>query len=407
MSPGKRQRVENPSDPQSWRKKAQTKKKPKKNTDDECGEQHGIDEEALLGGMYSGLPQGSHYEQVDTHGLDLSIKQIETSKDQIEQPELAKDPRKIIPSLGHSIIINGKSGCGKSTLLANYVTGPAFFGKSEKKPNGWFDKIFLFSPTAGGDDVQQALGIPKKHVYTNLDEAPELLEIILRTQKEKLDGGGKAHKVEQYLVIFDDVIGDSKFMGTKEFMKTFYMVRHCNCTTIICSQHYKKVPKVCRLQAGFIHFFAGSQAEVDQIVEDFAPSRYTKNEFRAMVADATREDHSFLTVCMKVGEKDRFRRGLTDFIRLERLGDDEGDGSRDDKNEEKKDKDKEKEGHQQGGGQSKHKDPPGPGGGAGSFSGDTTNEFQQNLKNLTEFFLRRHNERKNEQAGRQSRQRLY
>ena len=395
---GKRQRVENPSDPQSWRKKkAQTKKSWKGGITDDQGED-------IDGGMHSGLPQGSHYEQVDTHGFDLSIKQIETSKDQIEQPELAKDPRKIIPSLGHSIIINGKSGCGKSTLLANYVTGAAFFGKSEKKPNGWFDKIFLFSPTAGGDDVQQALGIPKKHVYTNLDEAPELLEIILRTQKEKLDGGGKAHKVEQYLVIFDDVIGDSKFMNTKEFMKTFYMVRHCNCTTIICSQHYKKVPKVCRLQAGFIHFFAGSQAEVDQIVEDFAPSRYTKNEFRAMVADATREDHSFLTVCMKVGEKDRFRRGLTDFIRLERLEN----GEDDDKNKEEK-KDKEKEGQQQGGGggQPKRKDPPGPGGGAGSFSGDTANEFQQNLKNLTEFFLRRHNERKNEQAGRQSRQRLY
>lgn len=256
-------------------------------------------------------------------GAELEIKKVETSKDKIEQPVLAKDERKIIPSLGNSIIINGKSGSGKSTLLANYITSPQFFGKSEQKPNGWFDEIFLFSPTASGDDVQQSLGIKKNHVYTDLEEAPELLEVILRCQKEKLAGGNKADKVGQYAVIFDDVIGDTKFMNTKEFLQTFYMVRHCNATTFICSQHYKKVPKVCRLQASFIHFFAGSASEVEQIVEDFAPPLYSKNEFRDLVNQATRGDHDFFTICMKVGWKYRFRRNLNEFITLPRLKNEE------------------------------------------------------------------------------------
>lgn len=249
----------------------------------------------------------------------MTIKKIATSKDNIEQPRLAKDERKIIPSLGASVILNGKSGSGKSTLLANLITGPQFFGKCKERPDGWFDEIFLFSPTANGDDVQQALGIKKAHVYTDLEEAPALIKVILAKQREALEGGGKADKVGQYAVIFDDVIGDTKFMNTKEFLQTFYMVRHCNCTTFICSQHYKKVPKVCRLQASFICFFAGSAAEVEQVVEDFAPPRYSKNEFRDLINSCTLDPHDFFTICMKVGWEYRFRRNLDEFVTLHRL----------------------------------------------------------------------------------------
>lgn len=262
-------------------------------------------------------PKGVRFEKVQ--GVDLSIKKVKTSKDEIEQPALAKDKKMIIPPLGSSIIINGKSGSGKSTLLANYITGPQFFGPSQDRPKGWFDEIFLFSPTASGDDVQQSLNIKKHHVYTDLDEGPELLRVILGSQKTALEGGNKAHKVGQYAVIFDDVIGDTKFMNSKEFLQTFYMVRHANCTTFICSQHYKRVPKVCRQQAGFVHFFAGSAQEVDTIVEDFAPPMYTKKEFKAIVNSATHNPHDFLTVNMKVGWEYRFRRNLDEFIILDRL----------------------------------------------------------------------------------------
>lgn len=269
---------------------------------------------------FKGFPAGVSIDPVE--GEDLEIKKVETTKDLIQQPRLAADERKIIPSLGNSVVINGKSGSGKSTLLSNLITNPLFFGPCEEKPEGWFDKIFLFSPTADGDDVQKSLKIKKEHVYTDLDEAAELIKVILDSQKEKLAGGGKAHKVPQYAVIFDDVIGETNFMKTKEFLQTFYMVRHRNCTTFICSQHYKRVPKVCRQQASFVFFFAGSAAEVEQVVEDFAPPLYTKNEFRDIVQEATRGDHSFLTVCMKVGWNLRFRRNLDEFIRLDRLTDD-------------------------------------------------------------------------------------
>lgn len=276
-------------------------------------------EERLSGGHLpkKGFPSGVTLEELQEE--DLTIKKIETSKDLIKQPRLAADERKIIPSLGNSVVINGKSGSGKSTLLTNLITNPRFFGKCEEKPEGWFDKIFLFSPTADGDDVQKELGIPKNHVFTDLDEGPELLQVILDSQKEKLSGGGKAHTSPQYAVIFDDVIGETQFMNTKQFLQAFYMVRHRNCTTFICSQHYKRVPKVCRQQASFIFFFAGSAAEVEQVIEDFAPPFYTRNEFRELVQEATRGEYSFLTICMKVGWDLRFRRNLNGFIKLDRL----------------------------------------------------------------------------------------
>jgi hypothetical protein len=65
-------------------------------------------------------------------------------------------------------------------------------------------------------------------------------------------------------------------MNEKAFTRCFYQVRHVNCTTFICTQHFRKVPKICRLQANFVFFFQGSQAEVEIITEEYAPPMYTR-----------------------------------------------------------------------------------------------------------------------------------
>lgn len=278
-------------------------------------------------------PRGSgfHFENREAPE-DLTISPIPTSKDKIEQPELAEHEDMFIPPLGSSVIISGKSGCGKSTLLANLIKDSRFYGPSDEKPNGWFDKIFLFSPTANGDDVQKSLGIDKKHVFTDLDEAPELLDVILNSQQKKLDKSEGADKVDQYAIIFDDVIGDTSFMNERSFTRCFYQVRHVNCTTFICTQHFKRVPKVCRLQANFVFFFQGSASEVEIVTEEFAPPEYTKKEFASLVNDASAQKYSFLTINMKLGWDKRFRKKLDEFIVLDRIvyDEDEGDSDSDD-----------------------------------------------------------------------------
>jgi len=281
---------------------------------------------------------GFRFEQ-RAEGADLSVSPIETSKDEIEQPPLAKHDNMYIPPLGSSVVISGKSGSGKSTLLANLLKDERFYGPSADRPKGWFDKVFLFSPTANGDDIQKSLDIPKKYVFTDLEEAPEMLSLILDTQQDKIDKAEGADKVPQFCIIFDDVIGDTRFMNEKAFTRCFYQVRHVNCTTFICTQHFRKVPKICRLQANFVFFFQGSAAEVEVVVDEYAPPMYTKNEFRRLVNDASSKRYSFLTICMKLGWDKRFRRNLDEFIVLDRLVEEEEDedmSSEDDEKEEKK-----------------------------------------------------------------------
>lgn len=267
---------------------------------------------------------------------DLSIAAIETSKDAIEQPDLAKHEDMYIPPLGSSVIISGKSGSGKSTLLANLLLDGRFYGPSEAKPKGWFEKIFLFSPTANGDDIQKSLNIPKKYVFTDLEEAAELLDVILDSQQEKLDGAKGADKVAQFAIIFDDVIGDTRFMNEKAFTRCFYQVRHVNCTTFICTQHFRRVPKVCRLQANFVFFFQGSAAEVEVVTEEYAPPMMGKKIFRQLVNDASGQKHTFLTINNKVGWDKRFRKNLDEFIELSQFAEPVDDGNAGEKKDEQK-----------------------------------------------------------------------
>ena len=254
--------------------------------------------------------------------MDLEIRPVETSKDKIEQPDLAKHKLMYIPPIGSSVLICGKSGCGKSTLLQNLLTEERFY-------KGYFNKIFLISPTANGDDVQRSMNIKKEHVFTDLEEAPEVIETILDSQQSKLDNS-EAHKVAQYAIIFDDVIGDVKFMNEKAFTRCFYQVRHVNCTTFICAQHFKRIPRVCRLQANFIFFFEGSQTEVDTVAEEFSPPNVHPDTFKQLVNEATKEDFSFLTINMKVPARIRFRKKLGEIINIENYVDNDRTGTLED-----------------------------------------------------------------------------
>ena len=46
---------------------------------------------------------------------------------------------------------------------------------------------------------------------------------------------------------------------------------------------------------------------------------YSKKEFLSLINECTKNEHDFLTICMKVGWKYRYRRCLSDFVILPRL----------------------------------------------------------------------------------------
>ena len=237
------------------------------------------------------------------------IQPVATSKDDIKHPALSEAG--VIPKLNTSTILVGKSGSGKSVLLHNLLTRPEFFNKYQH-----FDKIFVVSPSAECDDVQLALKIPTSCVFTDMQEAIVALEKIEAYQSEQIKrlGSGKAQK---FCIIFDDVIGHTKLMNNPVFISAFIKSRHYNFTVFLCSQHFRKIPKVCRLQASYLCFFAISNSEAEMLCEEFSPPQMKKDAFMQMINDVLKEPYSFLTINMRSPWETRFRRGLAEPINLD------------------------------------------------------------------------------------------
>ena len=241
--------------------------------------------------------------------MDLSIKPIKTSKDKIKQPDLAE--ANIIPKLGSSIIFCGRSGSGNTTLLHNLLIDKRFYGK-----NKYFKNIFLFSPSAQVDDIQKELDLPEACIFSNLTTAPDAIEKIYHHQMQLVKKLG-ADKAPQICLIFDDCIGDVKFMKNKWVIKSFIASRHFNATTMLCAQHWTKVERVNRLQASMLYFWPMSQSALELLADEFTPSGMTKKQFYFMVQEALSEPYAFLCINMKLPDAERYRINLDKIINLE------------------------------------------------------------------------------------------
>lgn len=241
----------------------------------------------------------------------LKIRKVKTRKDNISNPILSDQD--LIPRLGTSSILVGTTGQGKSTLLTNLISSEHFYGSKEKKV---FDHKFLISPTAEGDDVQKKLGIPKENTFTDLDEAPEMIQIIMHAQKEKIKTLG-ADSAPQILLIFDDVISEPQFMRSNEFIKCFIASRHFNLTVFVCSQSWTSVPRRCRIQCKNVFYFAGPQSEMDHLCEEYCPPGMNRKQFLLMLDYATKEPFSFMYINKSVPMKERYRKRLGEQINLD------------------------------------------------------------------------------------------
>jgi hypothetical protein len=142
-----------------------------------------------------------------------------------------------------------------------------------------------------------------------------LRKIEAHQEKEiKEKGSGKAQK---FCIIFDDVVGHVKLMNSPEFIGAFIKARHFNFSVFLCSQHFKRIPRVCRLQSSYLCFFALSNSECEVLCEEFAPPQMKKESFFRMIDDTLKEPYSFLTINMKAPWETRFRKGLAQVINLD------------------------------------------------------------------------------------------
>jgi hypothetical protein len=153
-------------------------------------------------------------------------------------------------------------------------------------------------------------------VFTDMEEAENALKILQRVQEEDIKENG-AERASKVCIILDDVASQSKFMRSEPFISLFIRARHFNTTVFLLSQHFKVIPKICRLQASQIFNFALSNTESECLCDEQAPPNMKKRNFMRLVDDALREPYSFLSICLKSPWETRFRRGLAMTINLD------------------------------------------------------------------------------------------
>jgi len=243
---------------------------------------------------------------------DLIIKAIETSKNKVKVSEYQKEH--VIPKHPFRAILSGCSGSGKSNLLINLLTNKKFY-------KDFFDIIFLISPTAGKlDDSYIALENSKTKsklaIISDLD--PEKIEGIMDINKEIIEDKG-VHKAPRILLVYDDIISDTKFMNSRPFVHSFVASRHYNASVIVCTQRFNSVPRVCRLQANAIFFFKGTNSEQEVLAQEFCPPNFHwKKEFMRVIDHATNEKYSFLFINGQADREHRYRIGLHNIMELQK-----------------------------------------------------------------------------------------
>lgn len=239
--------------------------------------------------------------------VDYKMVPPKTAKDDIKHPELAM--KGVIPKLGSSILVVGKSASGKSVLIHNLIKDPKFYGKA-------FDKIFIVSATGETDDILDGLNVPDSHIFSDLGEGAKAIDMLQKHQAEQISKKGNG-KAQQLGLILDDCIGDNDFITSAPFLRSFIACRHFNKTTFLASQHLRKVPKICRMQAGMVVLFPSSQAETNTICDEYCPSGLTKYQFQCMLEDAWKEPYQFLSIHMRQPMATRYRKGLAQVYNLD------------------------------------------------------------------------------------------
>lgn len=237
--------------------------------------------------------------------IDLTIGPLPTDKEKIKQPDLCKQG--IIPPLGASIIFCGATGSGKSNLCATLVTDKRFY-------KDHFDAVYLFSPTALNDAMQNNFQIPKERIINDPEaDGAEALKAIMESQSEAIQKHG-CDKCPQIGIVMDDIIQCKRFMKSKDFLKAFIASRHFCITVMILTQSWTRVPRACRIQATAIFYWRGSQSEMELLASEYSPPGYSKRRFLSMVNWITKEPYQFMCINKNQPMKDRFRKGLSEIV---------------------------------------------------------------------------------------------
>jgi hypothetical protein len=238
----------------------------------------------------------------------MKVKKLETKKSHLPQTEYMS--LNIINRFPSMLLIVGRSGSGKSTVCTYICSSAEFYG------GGFFHKIYLFSPTAGADDLVEHMKLPKDHIITNPTD--EKLNGLLDAQDSLIESKGIewVGKHSRVLFIFDDIISHKKFLNGPAMLRLAAMGRHSLASSIILAQSYTRVPRPVRLQANGLILFPSSNSEIELLCEEYCPPHTKKGYFLNMVEQATDGEHSFLYINNMAEAGHHFRKNFDTLLTI-------------------------------------------------------------------------------------------
>ena len=237
--------------------------------------------------------------------MSLIVKPLSTKKSSLPQSDYMN--KGIINKFPSMLLNVGRSGSGKSTVINYMMTTDKFL-------LNFFDKVYLFSPTAKLDDLAKHLKLKDEFLITNPTE--ERLEKILSKQESMIKSQGieKVGKSSKVLIIFDDIVSNQNFLKSSSMIKLATMGRHFLISSIINTQSYTKIPRAIRFQANALILFPSSQNEVKLLAEDITPPHTSKKVFMELIQYATQGKHDFLFVNNFDPVETRFRKGFEEYL---------------------------------------------------------------------------------------------
>lgn len=223
-------------------------------------------------------------EDDDEERNPYEIKIKNTNKDNLDQPESVDND--IFPSMPCGILIIGRSNSGKTQAMVNMMTNDNLLGD-------YFDEVYLLTDAKPDKDLIKDLKLEKKNIITDFDE--EKVKSIMDKQENiiQADGFKRSPKV---MLLFDDILSNQKFLKSKTLTRLATANRHFNISYIFCSQYYKKLAAVVRVNSRYYMIFPSSMSEVEKIADELTPPQMSKKQFIKYLQHATSKKYSFLSI---------------------------------------------------------------------------------------------------------------
>ena len=236
----------------------------------------------------------------------LIPQRIPNNDIEIELNEMMKQD--IIPKGKESLVICGSTGSGKTNLLMWLLLNPNMY-------HGYFNEIFLFSPTAEIDPMFKRLKLKQKNMISS-NIVNQLEKLVENKRSEVKKKGIKNTKCD--LILIEDSSAEGKLLNSNILTKAFTQLRHFGCSIWIVTHQYKTLRPTCRRNSNHLIIFPCTKDQQLLIADDYGSHNVGKKSLLEMMEYAFRRDPNnqrpFFYINNKSNPNEKFRKCFHEIL---------------------------------------------------------------------------------------------